>query len=244
MFAPCRAVRRAPSGYHWSQQTSTPTLPACMSKVAKAEIAGSEIKFFVVERVVGNMHLAIFAGERSIVLENCGGVVVDAGSTAFEQGSDDSDMLFFRDAAKFFRRGAGNGLGEIEERVIFPLTKILGAKQLGQADDIGAGAGSFANPVGGFVEVGVRVGGAGHLHQGDAEIRFRSCHSPAFSARYAWTQSIPMFRATRSIGLSLVINVSPSTRADATIMRSAGSLYIGSGNSTASIAMSMLSGSS
>ena len=97
-------------------------------EIAKAKIAGSEIKLFVVEGVVGNMHLAIFSGERSILLDNGGGVVVDAGSTAFEQGSDDSDMLFFRDAAKFFRRGAGNRLGEIEERVIFPLTKILGAK--------------------------------------------------------------------------------------------------------------------
>src|SRR5580700_5566438 len=28
----CNAVSRAPSGYHWSQQTSAPILPACVSK--------------------------------------------------------------------------------------------------------------------------------------------------------------------------------------------------------------------
>ena len=38
--APCKAVRRAPSGYHWSQQTSVPSRPALVSRARKPRSPG------------------------------------------------------------------------------------------------------------------------------------------------------------------------------------------------------------
>src|SRR5260370_33751120 len=39
-------------------------------EIRKAEIAGSEIKLFIVERIVGDMHLAVFPEERSVGIKN------------------------------------------------------------------------------------------------------------------------------------------------------------------------------
>jgi hypothetical protein len=40
VLAPFRAVTRAPSGYHWSQQTSVPMLPWLVSKALKPRSPG------------------------------------------------------------------------------------------------------------------------------------------------------------------------------------------------------------
>src|SRR5215469_17787621 len=57
-------------------------------EIRKAQIAGSEIKFFVIERVVRNMHLAVFSKKRSVGIQNCAGVVINAGSAALVHGDD------------------------------------------------------------------------------------------------------------------------------------------------------------
>ena len=56
---------------------------------------------------------------------------------------------------------AGDGLGEGEEGVVFALAEVLGAEELGQADELRAGAGGFADEVGGVVEVRAVSGDAG-----------------------------------------------------------------------------------
>jgi hypothetical protein len=53
-------------------------------EIRKAEIAGGKIKFFVVERVVGDVHFAVFAEEAAVGVENRAGIVVDAGSAALK----------------------------------------------------------------------------------------------------------------------------------------------------------------
>ncbi len=52
--------------------------------------------------------------------------------------------------------------------MVFALAEVLGAEELGEADEFGALAGGFVDALGGLVEVeaGVRV--AGHLDEGDA----------------------------------------------------------------------------
>jgi hypothetical protein len=52
--------------------------------------------------------------------------------------------------------------------VVFALAEVLGEEELGQADELGAGAGGFSDEVGGVVEVLRGGGGAGHLDQGYA----------------------------------------------------------------------------
>jgi hypothetical protein len=136
-------------------------------EVEKAEIAGSEIKFFVVERIVGNVHLAIFAEVGAIGIENGAGVVVNAGGAAFENGNDERDFLFFSDLREALGGGAGNGFGEIEEFGIFGAAKIFAGEKLVETDDLSATRGRFVDFFGGTGEIFFFVGGARHLHETD-----------------------------------------------------------------------------
>src|SRR6185295_15132293 len=51
---------------------------------AIAQVAGSEVILFVVQRVVGDVHLAIQAAQGAVRVKNDGRVVIEAGSSLFE----------------------------------------------------------------------------------------------------------------------------------------------------------------
>jgi hypothetical protein len=68
-----------------------------------------------------------------------------------------------------FRRGAGNGLSQIEKRGVFTLAKILGAKKLRQTNHLRALLGGGANLLFGPAKIVVRVGGAVHLNESYGE---------------------------------------------------------------------------
>src|SRR5438046_634858 len=61
---------------------------------AEAKIARREIKFLVVKRVVGNVHLAIHAEKFSVGVNDRSGVVVNAGRAFFKKRRDDHDAQF------------------------------------------------------------------------------------------------------------------------------------------------------
>ena len=136
-------------------------------EIREAEIAWGEIKLFVVERIVGNVHLAIFAEVGAIGIENGAGVVVNAGGAAFENGNDERDFLFFSDLREALGGGAGNGFGEIEEFGIFGAAKIFAGEKLVETDDLSATRGRFVDFFGGTGEIFFFVGGARHLHETD-----------------------------------------------------------------------------
>ena len=75
--APLSAVSRAASGYHWSQQTSTPIRPNFVSQAAEAEVARGEVELLVVLRVVRDVHLPVFAEIATIGIDHGGGVVIE-----------------------------------------------------------------------------------------------------------------------------------------------------------------------
>ena len=62
-----------------------------MSKFWKAEIAWREVELFKVERVVGNVHLAVHPFQLSVVAEDHGGVVIQALRALLEKRTDDHD---------------------------------------------------------------------------------------------------------------------------------------------------------
>ena len=78
-------------------------------EIREAQIAGRKIKLFVIERIVGNVHLAVLPEETSIGIQNGASVVIHARRTAFEKGYDERDFLFFGDLRQSFRRGPGHG---------------------------------------------------------------------------------------------------------------------------------------
>ncbi len=51
----------------------------------KSEIARREIKFLVIKRIVRNVHLPIFAEQLAVRVDNCGGIVIQAGAAFLEK---------------------------------------------------------------------------------------------------------------------------------------------------------------
>ena len=54
-------------------------------KSFEAQIAGSEIIFFVIERVVGNMHLAVHSHLPPVRVEHNAGIVINPGGAALKK---------------------------------------------------------------------------------------------------------------------------------------------------------------
>src|SRR6266446_5634991 len=102
----------------------------------ETEIAGSEIKLFVVERIVGNVHLAVDAPHHAIRIEDRGRVVIEAGRALFKERRDQHDLILPGSGGKLLRARAGDGLREIEERRVLTLAEILRLEKFGQADDV------------------------------------------------------------------------------------------------------------
>ncbi len=145
----------------------------------EAEIAGSEVELLVVERVVGDVHFAVDRGDvvgvgggvvraPSLPIEDGGGVVVEAGGAALEERGDDDELVLADDRGEGGCGRAGNGFGDGKQGVVFALAEVLGAEEFGEADEGGASLGGFADAGDGLGEVGLGVGGAGHLDEGDA----------------------------------------------------------------------------
>ena len=111
----------------------------------EAEIAGGEVELLVVERVVGDVHLAVDPGERAVGFKDGGGVVIEAGGAALEEAGDDDDFFFARDLCEEVGGWAGDGLCGVEEGVLLALAEVLRAEKLWEADDVGAGACGFAD---------------------------------------------------------------------------------------------------
>ncbi len=171
--APSSAVRRAASGNHWSQQMSAPDGAVRCGDGAEAQVAGREVELLVEQRVVGDVHLAVDAGDvvrpGRFVVQHGDGVVVEAGGAPLEQGRDQRDLRFSHDRGKTRSRRAGDGFGQGEEAMVLALAEVLRAEELGQADQLCAGARGLADEVHRVVEVLLDGGRAGHLDQGDAD---------------------------------------------------------------------------
>src|ERR1700693_763809 len=142
---------------------------------AKTQISWSEIKLFLVSGIVGDMHLAIDAGNRAVGIDNCGGVVINTGRPAFENRRDDHGFRLMRHAAQRLRGWPGHRFRQFKILRIFALAEVLRAKKFRQTEDLSSGAGSFFNPRHGVREIFLRLGADCHLHQTNCEF-IRRCH--------------------------------------------------------------------
>ena len=145
----------------------------------ETKIAGSEVELLVVKRVVGDVHFAIDAYDGAIGVEGDGSVVIEACGAAFEQRGNDGDAQLTSDFSQSGSGWAGDGLGEIEEANIFALTEVLGAKKLGQANDVGALTSGLTHVIDGRLEVGLRVRAHLHLNQAYGVFAWVCRHRPS-----------------------------------------------------------------
>ncbi len=115
-------------------------------KFLKTRVAWGEVKLFVVPWVVGDVHLAIDAECRAVVVEQHSRVVVQSRRAAFEKRRHEDDLVFLGRSSKRFARRAGDRLGEVEHAMVFGLAEVEAAKEFLQANDLRPGRGRFADP--------------------------------------------------------------------------------------------------
>ena len=95
--------------------------------------------------------------------------MIQAGGPPLEEGRDDRHAAGFGDLAERLGAGAGDRLGQVEQRGVLPLAEVLRAKQLRQADDLRTVVGRPFDEADRPLEVVGRVGRHGHLHKADGE---------------------------------------------------------------------------
>ncbi len=142
-------------------------------KIRKAEVAGSEIELFVIERIIRNVHLAVFAQEGAVGVEHRAGIVINAGSAALEKRNDQRDFLLFCHLRELFGGRPGDRFRKIEKVGVFRAAKIFAMKQFVQGNDLRAASGGFADSVNRFREILFGVRCALHLHEPDGKF---VCH--------------------------------------------------------------------
>ena len=110
---------------------------------AKAKVTGCEVEFFVIKRIVGNVHLAVDTEEFAGGVNDGGAVVEKAGGALLEDGGDDDNLMLAGNFLECLSGGTGDGFGMLEVVVIFFLAKVLSGEELLGADDLGATAGGL-----------------------------------------------------------------------------------------------------
>ena len=138
-------------------------------KRAKAQVARSEIKFFVIERIVGNVHLAVDSPQAPASINDSSRIVIHAGGALFENGSDHAHPGRARHLSYDLRRGAGNCFCQIKQSGIFALAEVLRAEQLRQARDLRALPRCLPYHLQRMRHILLRIWPAAHLNQADAK---------------------------------------------------------------------------
>ena len=70
------------------------------------------------------MHFAVDTRQRSIGIDNDGGIMVDAGGSPFEKRTDNHHTAFLSDLTKHFSSWAGDWLRRVKPIGILFLTKV------------------------------------------------------------------------------------------------------------------------
>jgi len=132
------------------------------------EVAGREIEFFVIARIVRDVHLAIMAGDSSLPIDHDRRVVIHACRPPFENRRDNRHVARRSHTAQGFGTGTRNRLREVEVPVLFSLARIPRAIELLQANHLGAARRGILYTHRGLLKIEPRLALAGHLDQSNA----------------------------------------------------------------------------
>src|ERR1035441_9207041 len=104
----------------------------------EAEIARSEVKLLVVERVVGDVHLAINSAQSTVGIKDRGRIVVDTRCALLEERRHQNNFVSPRRSRQFLSCGPGNWFGQVKQIGVLALAEILRLEKFRQADDMRA----------------------------------------------------------------------------------------------------------
>ena len=91
-----------------------PIRPNARVERLEAQVARREVELLVVERVVGDVHLAVEAQQRAVGVEDDGRVVIEPRRPPLEERADDHDAGLLRDLRERLGGRAGDRLGQVE----------------------------------------------------------------------------------------------------------------------------------
>jgi len=113
----------------------------------EAEVAGAEVEFFPeAGRDVRDVALAVLAEVGAVVMDDGGGVVIDALLGALVDGHDEGDAMLAGDVAQEGDCGAvGDGFGGIVPADVLLGAEVGAGEDLLHADDLRAGLGGLAD---------------------------------------------------------------------------------------------------
>src|SRR5438270_11947270 len=181
----------------------------------EAGVAGPEIEFLLIPRAIGDMALAVDAGDLAFGADHRE-AVVEMRSVGLEEAGRDPDLqllrqFLHREHRRMFRRGARIG----EQALVLDPAEIGTLEQLGRKHDLGALARRLAHQPADRAEIRDRIVGEGELQRSNGElahagtccemqwklpppVRMWSARSPIAtrSGNSAWTTST----APRSLG--------------------------------------------
>ena len=138
----------------------------------EAEISGCEIEFFIIGRVVGNVHLAIFPGNATILFKHHSRVVIESGRTAFEERCYQHDAVFLGHGTIKVRGASGNGFGKIEVFRALHLTKVKRVVQFLKHHKFGSTGSHIGHIARQFLHVLFHIGGTRLLNDTYLHILF------------------------------------------------------------------------
>ena len=110
-----------------------------------AEVSRGEVELLVIARVVGDVHLAVFAEVGTVGIDDCRGVMIQTFSAFLEHGADNHNAEFLGEGHKMAGGGTiGDGLGECEILIALLVAKIERSKKLLETYDLGANCRTFS----------------------------------------------------------------------------------------------------
>ena len=101
----------------------------------EAQVARSKVELLVVGRIIRNMHLAVFSGYASILLNHHRRIVIQPRSTALEERSNNHYAQILGQLAVEFGRRTRDGFSEVEVLYILYLAEVERVMKLLQYDE-------------------------------------------------------------------------------------------------------------
>ena len=95
----------------------------------KTEITRGKVEFFVIARVIGDVHFAVATGDAAILFQYDSGIVVKSRPAFFKQRKHHNDSQFLSQSAKGVGAWSGDGFAQVEIAGIFGLAEIRAAMQ-------------------------------------------------------------------------------------------------------------------
>ena len=91
-----------------------------------AKVARGEVELLVIERVVGNVHLAVEPEHATIGADSGRGVVVEPRRPPLKERGDHGDAGLARNRGQALRAGPRDRLRQVEQRNVLALAEVLG----------------------------------------------------------------------------------------------------------------------